>query len=131
MILLDTHALLWWLTDPGKLSTKVDSAIRQELSRSSMLVSTISIWELSLLSLKKRIKLSDPLEQWLQHLSQMKELSFVPLDNEIAYQSTILPGIFHSDPSDRFIVATAIINKATLITKDLKIRRYKYVKTLW
>ena len=131
MILLDTHALIWWLSESPLLSKNARTAIDQEIKKNKAYVSSISIWEISLLVQKKRLPLSASLEEWLQKVQEFPELEFVSLDNAIAYQSTVLPGSFHADPADRFIVATALTLGATLVTKDAKIRRYKHVKTIW
>lgn len=131
MILLDTHTLVWWLLKSPSLSKKALAIIDQEIGKNKILVSSISIWEISLLVQKKRFPLTTPLEEWLQKLQVFPELQFIPIDNTIAYQSTMLPGSFHSDPADRFIVATARILGAQLITKDAKIRKYKHVQTIW
>lgn len=91
----------------------------------------MSVWETCRLAQSQRISLATPLETWVRDLTTLPELSFIPLDNQIVYQSSILPGIFHKDPADRIIVATALIHRATIVTSDLKIRRYKHVKSLW
>ena len=55
----------------------------------------------------------------------------MPVDNVIAVRSTELPGDFHKDPADRFIVATARKLSAPLVTADEKIRAYAHVRTIW
>jgi PIN domain nuclease of toxin-antitoxin system len=56
---------------------------------------------------------------------------FAPVDNDIAVESTRLPGRFHKDPADRLIVALARALSAPLITSDRRIRDYRPVKTIW
>lgn len=132
MIILDTHALLWWLSSPSKLSSKSLDTIDNSLQKhDKILVSAITVWEICLLYQNHRLPLIDKLEIWLGELKKFEDLQFIPIDFEIAHLATILPGHFHKDPADRFIVATAMNIGATLITKDTKIRRYKQVKTLW
>lgn len=132
MILLDTHTLIWWLLQSSELSKTAVQAIQHSLSKKEyILVSTISIWEISLLYHNGRLPLIHELKIWLSQLQQFPELQFIPIDFNLAHESTCLPGSFHKDPADRFIVATAMHFGATLITKDAKIRRYKHVKTLW
>jgi PIN domain nuclease of toxin-antitoxin system len=95
------------------------------------MISPISIWEICLLVQKKKVHFTQSLQQTLNIIHSMTELESIPIDNRIAELSQTLPGSFHKDPADRFIVATARHLGATLITKDVKIRKYKHVKTLW
>ena len=88
-------------------------------------------WEICQLVNKGKIDFSVNLEDWLTELNKKSAFQFVVIDNIIAYNSQALPGNFHKDPADRFIVATAIQLGATIVTKDQKIRRYKHVKTIW
>ena len=131
MILLDTNAFLWWLSSHEKLSNPVQKAINLESKNQKLLVSSISIWEISLLVNKNRLSIGRPLEEWVTGLKDLEEIEFIPIDNSIAYKSTCLPGKFHADPADRLVVATARHLGATLITSDKLIRKYKHVKTLW
>lgn len=130
MILLDTHTFIWWLKQSPNLSRKASKAIKAEIGKSLILVSTLSVWEICFLIHKGRLPISCPLDQYLLEMQKLSEFQFVPIDFEIAHQSTNLEWA-HKDPADRFIVATAIKLGATLITKDAKIRKYKHVKTLW
>jgi PIN domain nuclease of toxin-antitoxin system len=130
VIVLDTHALIWFLTDPSKLSPLAHETIEKE-KKAQIYVSSITIWELCHLIQKKRVNFKDSLETTITTINKMEELSFVPIDSALAYASQTLPGSFHADPADRFIVATSRHLGATLITKDAKIRKYKHVKTLW
>ncbi len=131
MILLDTHALIWFLTDPTQLSLLAITTIEQTLKTGKIMISSISIWEICLLVQKKKVHFTQSLQQTLSTIYSMTELEFIPIDNRIAELSQTLPGRFHKDPADRFIVATALTTGATLITKDDKIRKYTHIKTLW
>ena len=132
MIVLDTHALLWWASgDTGQLSAVAAQAIEAELNGGQISVSSISAWELAMLVAKGRIALSMDIEEWLSVVSQIEAVSFMPVDNEIAVKSVELPGEFHKDPADRIIVATARKLAAPLVTADDKIRGYPHVRTIW
>lgn len=132
MIILDTHALIWFASDPAKLSKVALKAIETEIqAKTPIFISSISIWEICQLVQKKRIDFSIPLDQLIDTLNQTKEYKFISIDNKIAYESCVLPGQFHADPADRIIVATARVLGAKLVTKDQKIRRYKHVQSLW
>lgn len=131
MILLDTHCFIWWISDPEKLSSKAFEIINQEKQTGQILVSSISIWELYLLVKKGRLSLTIDTEVWLGLIESLPFLQFISIDNKIAAKSVNLPGTFHGDPADRIIVATAREIGAIVVTADEKIRKYKYVKSVW
>ena len=133
MIVLDTHALVWWVSDDDQLSSKAVKAIKKELDDEvgEIIVSSISTWEIALLVEKKRLKLTMDVDEWIQTISMIDKVKFIPVDNQIAIQSVRLPGEFHPDPADRLITALARHLSAALITSDRKIRNYQYVKTVW
>ncbi|NOQ78430.1 MAG: PIN domain-containing protein [Gammaproteobacteria bacterium] len=133
MIVLDTHTLIWWVSNKEKLSKAANKAIELELKNKDgqILVSSITVWEISLLIEKGRITLTMDLDEWLRTVSDIKNLHFIPIDNEVAVKSVRLPGDFHPDPADRMITALARHYSAPLVTSDSKIQNYKFVKTIW
>ena len=80
---------------------------------------------------KGRLILSMDVESWFDEVTQIDGVRFIPVDNEIAIKSTVLPGVFHKDPADRMIVATARKLAVPLVTADQKIQNYEHVKTIW
>lgn len=132
MIVLDTHVLVWWATgDTRQLSQAALDALKAETESGEILVSSISAWEIAMLVARDRIALSMDVAKWLDVVSEIESVRFVPIDNEIGVKSTELPGEFHKDPADRMIVATARKFAAPLVTADEKIRAYQHVKTVW
>lgn len=132
MIVLDTHALIWWASgNKEELSVAALQAIETELDGGQIFVSSISAWELAMLVAKGRLALSMDVAEWLSHIGSIDAVSFIPVDNELAVKSTELPGEFHKDPADRLIVATARKFAAPLVTADEKIRAYQHVRTIW
>lgn len=132
MIVIDTHVLLWWVSGDKSLSATATKAIKDSLDNGSeVLISSISAWEIAMLIEKGRLILSMDTENWLDEVSQIDGVRFVPIDNEIGIKSTVLPGKFHKDPADRMIVATARKLAVPLVTADEKIRGYEHVKTVW
>lgn len=132
MIVLDTNALVWWATEPKRLSDRARKRIEQEIADGEeLVVSSMSVWEMALLVSKGRLKFTVKLEKLLEELEGMPNLRFVPLDNQIGLASVYLPGKLHRDPADRIIIATALQLGAVLVTSDRKIRRYSGVQTLW
>ena len=132
MIVIDTHVLVWWVSESGTLSTAAKRALKNATkSGSEVLISSISAWEIAMLVEKGRLVLSMDVERWLDEVAQIDGVRFVPVDNEIGIKSAVLPGTFHKDPADRMIVATARKLAVPLITADEKIIRYEHVKTIW
>lgn len=131
MIVLDTHAWVWWASSPERLSPAARQRIDGAISEGQVLVSSISSWEVSLLVRKKRLELTLDIEDWIARSEALPFLRFVPMDNRIAVLSNQLPGEIHEDPADRIIVATTLVLGATLVTRDQKLRDYPHVDTLW
>lgn len=131
MIVLDTHALVWWVNDPTQLGSASRDAIAEAMPTKSLYVSCISSWELALLVERGRLSLALDVRDWLARCEALPFLNFVPVSNAIAVESVRLPGFPHADPADRIIVATAMSMGAKLVTKDDKIRSYCHVKTVW
>lgn len=130
MILLDTQSLVWWIGVPDKISARAKKAIKKE-AKNKILVSAISIWETCLLVKKDKLDLSMEVESWIENIEKIPYFEFIPVDNEIASKSVMLPEPFHKDPADRIIVATARQYGATIITSDEKIRKYPHVQSVW
>ena len=78
-----------------------------------------------------RIRLRVSLEEWLEHAINRTGITVLHLTPRITLESCNLPGKFHKDPADRIIVATALIHKLKLITKDQNIIDYPNVETVW
>lgn len=132
MILLDTHALIWFVDKPQKLSKRARQAIYKEIkAENRILVSSISVWEIYLLVKKGKLELEINQDAWLEKIESLVFLQFIPIDNNIAAKSVTLPNTLHADPADRIIAATALEYGANLVTSDKKIHRCKLVKTLW
>jgi PIN domain nuclease of toxin-antitoxin system len=131
VIVLDTHAWVWWIAAPEYLSSQVQEAIGRNLATRSVVVSTFSTWEIAMLIVKGKLQFSIDLGEWIRQSEQIPGLTFQPVTNAIALASVNLPGQFHPDPADRLIVATARMLGAALVTGDEKIKRYPHVRTLW
>ena len=128
MIILDTHAWIWWTTDSSNLSEKASKAIK---NASRIGIPAICCWEIAMLAAKKRIGLSMDVQVWIDLALQKNRVQIVPLSPEIAVLSSRLPGEFHGDPADRLIVATSLALKAPLVSKDCKISSCGFVRTIW
>ncbi len=133
MIVLDTHTLIWWVNGDSQLSPNAKAAIDHEQRHEDgiILVSAISAWEIALLVGRDRLTLGMNLDDWLETVSEIEGLRFVPVDEVVGVESTRLPGGFHKDPADRMITALARHFNAPLVTADERIRAYKHVRSIW
>jgi PIN domain nuclease of toxin-antitoxin system len=131
VIVLDTHAWVWWLANPRLLSRNAAKAIAEHQASDSVVISCFSTCELATLVARGRVGFSLSLSDWMRESEAQQGVRFHAVTNLIALDSVALPGVFHADPADRIIVATARKLGAQLVTRDEKIRSYRHVKTLW
>lgn len=131
MIVLDTHVLIWWLSDTSSLSPKARRAITKESPRNGIVVSAISALEIATLVRRGRLQLAVPADTWLADARLLPELRFEPVTSEIAQLAGSFGDEMHGDPADRIIAATAIVLNAALVTADTKLRAYKALDTVW
>jgi PIN domain nuclease of toxin-antitoxin system len=119
-LLLDTCALLWLASDDEKLSNHARQTIEQA---SMVLVSAISAWEISLKFAQELLKLPVEPENWFERVLLAHKLTLRPIDTEILFAANRLPW-HHRDPADRFIIATALKEKAPVVTGDSRFAQY-------
>ena len=132
MIVLDTHVLLWWVSDKSKLSKKALSLVNRESRQADrVLVSSISTWEIAMLVNRSRLSLKIEVDDFITQLENLPAIQFLPITNRIALASVGLPEPLHKDPADRLIIATAKVNNCKLITADEKILAYDHVDAIW
>ena len=101
MILLDTHAWLWWVARDAQLSASAVAAITAD-SRPS--IAAITLWEVVMLLEKGRVQLNLNLAEWLRMATSGSGVAILPITTEIAARTTRLGADFHGDPADRLIV---------------------------
>ncbi len=131
MIVLDTHAWIWFTSKPDVLSRKAKSAVDAAVKKKNVFVSSISAWEVALLVKNNRLKLTMDVTDWIAKSENLPFFQFIPVSNSIAVKSANLPPPLHPDPADRIIIATALSTGAAIVTKDKKISDYAHVKTIW
>ena len=130
MIVLDTHAWIWYVSNPEYLSQKAMEYVEQAKREKSIFISCISAWEVALLVKKGRLQLTMDVSDWISKVERLPFFQFVPVDNAIALKSVNLSGL-HPDPADRIIIATALQLGAPIVTKDERIHAYHRVQTIW
>jgi PIN domain nuclease of toxin-antitoxin system len=128
VIVLDTHAWIWWATESRKLSKKAARRIR---GASALGVSAISVWEVATLVARGRLRLDRDVEEWVGQALSLPQVELLPLSAVVAIRSTQLGSGFHSDPADQIIVATALVLDAPIVTSDQRIQSFEHVGWIW
>jgi PIN domain nuclease of toxin-antitoxin system len=122
-ILLDTHALLW-LVSGERLGEPARQMIREASASRALFVSAISAWEIATLIRKRRIGLSQDVEDWFENVLGIPGVSLADMDWRTLARSPALPGEPPNDPADRILIATARRSRMQLLTRDRQILDY-------
>jgi PIN domain nuclease of toxin-antitoxin system len=127
--LLDTCAILFIAENTGDLSTRtlklIDAAPAEEI-----FVSAYSVAELACLQERGKITLKHHWRAWWNTLLRQTAWTCLPITSEIMTEAYSLPPPIHRDPADRVLIATARLERLTLVTADGKIRGYPHVVTV-
>lgn len=125
-LLLDTHIWLWSVLDPERLSRRVAKALEDE--ENELWLSPVSVWELSLLQRKGRLKILD-VPAWVAATVRDLRLTEAPLTIEVALAMRLMK-FPHGDPADHFLAASAKVFNLTLVTADERLIRSAVVPIL-
>lgn len=120
--LLDTSALIWWLVEDKRLSSRIYDVLGDPYNL--VMISSISIWEIVIKQKTGKVKFLEDINSFLENCP----FSLLNLNLEHILQVQELP-LLHRDPFDRMLVAQARVEKCVLITSDTQIKQYD-VKTL-
>jgi PIN domain nuclease of toxin-antitoxin system len=124
-LLLDTHVVLWLDSGDQRLRADTRKAIdKLWLAGGSVLVSSVSAWEIALLADTGRISLDCPPEAWVERFLGREGVSAVPLTWRASARAYGLPNFERRDPGDRLLIATAIDLGCPLVTYDGPITEY-------
>ena len=129
MIVLDTHALLWWALDPERLSGTAQGVCAQ-MERDGGFASAISVWELGVKVRSGKLDLGMGLPEFVRRLQSSAAVELVPVDASI-WLRTVMLDWSHRDPADRVIVATALEKGLPLLTRDEALHAYGGVRCVW
>ncbi|MCP5181285.1 MAG: type II toxin-antitoxin system VapC family toxin [Pseudomonadales bacterium] len=123
MILLDTHVLVWLDQGVSTLGPLAREAIQRTFDSAAVGVSAISFWEVAMLEQRGRLALARSVVAWRGALlaAGVREL---PLTGDIGARAVELDGLL-ADPADRFILATALAEGATLVTADERLLTWR------
>ena len=129
--LLDTHTLLWSLTDKEKLSDKAFHTIEDPAN--AIYVSAITFWEISLKFSIGKLNLDGITPAKLPELSLKTGFQHLSLTPEESSTYNYLKTTNHKDPFDRMLIWQAMQQNLIFISKDERLAQYKSegLKTLW
>jgi PIN domain nuclease of toxin-antitoxin system len=130
LILVDTHVVLWLLSDPARLSKAAHAAINDaRRNGSGLAICGITLLEIATAKLNGRISLDMSLESFLKDVEE--RFVVLPISALACARTLSLPADYPKDPADRVIGATALVEGMGLVTADREIRRAKVVRTIW
>jgi len=130
LYVMDTHALIWYLTDDKHLSRRARECFEKAEGRQTqVLIPVIVLFECLWLIKKQKIKISH-IDEVLYRIEANEEIfRIVPLDKDAFEMALNIRGSIKD--RDSMIVSIALSKKATLITKDKTVRKANVVNTLW
>jgi PIN domain nuclease of toxin-antitoxin system len=121
-LLLDTHAVLWWQADDRRLCRAARKAIA---TADVVWVSAASGWEVAIKSALGRLRLAEPFAVTVA----ADDLTELPVTLAHAARLETLPNL-HTDPFDRLLVSQALVEGATIVSRDVALGAYG-VPVLW
>jgi PIN domain nuclease of toxin-antitoxin system len=126
-LLLDTHALLWFLGGDSRLSTSARAAI--ENLENTRLFSVASAWEIAIKTSLGKLSLTGPFHELIPVQLRANGIQLLPISPDHLNGLLTLP-FHHRDPFDRILVSQAIVESATLVSADATLDRYG-IPRLW
>lgn len=125
-ILLDTHALIWFLNGDSQLSDKAKTEI--ENIDNDKIISIASIWEIAIKISLNKFRFDKGFKK-LFELIEENGFEILP----ISFEHTLIVSnleFIHRDPIDRILVSQCKSDNLVIITKDENIKKYN-IKTIW
>ena len=128
MIVLDTHAWIWWSAGSHRLSARARSAIEQA---DALGVCAISCWETAMLVARGRLQLDREALVFVRQALALPRVELLPLTPEAAVAAASFAAEFPGDPADRMIASTALEAGAPVVSKDARLKGLRGLKTIW
>ena len=122
-LLLDTHVVLWWLSDDRRLGAQARRLIAN--SGNHVAVSAASVWEMAIKSCIGKLSVPDDVT------GAVVDCGFAPLAITMEHAARVgeLP-LVHRDPFDRMLIAQAQVERLELITRDAGLGEYRVNLTI-
>jgi PIN domain nuclease of toxin-antitoxin system len=126
-LLLDTHALLWWLSDDRSLP----SGVRKLIARggNTVLVSAASAWEIATKVRLGKLHMATDLVADFSNILVQEGFESLAVSVDHAIRAGLLPGP-HKDPFDRMLIAQSQAENVPILSNDAELDQY-HVRRLW
>ncbi len=126
-VLLDTHALLWFITDDPRLGRRAHAVIEEPDTQ--VLVSIASLWEIAIKHSTGKLPLVRSFAETFP--AQLDANAFLTLHAKVDHLARLVGLPFHHrDPFDRLIIAQALTEGVPVLTRDRAFADYP-VETIW
>ena len=116
-LLLDTHVLLWWLDNNPTLSKKAKAAIAN--GKNIVFISAVVVWEIRIKQALGKLEIPKNFRKVLD--SQPFEMLDITVEHAHVVGDL---SAHHQDPFDRMLVAQAKVEHLTLVTRDIRLKKY-------
>jgi PIN domain nuclease of toxin-antitoxin system len=120
-VLLDTHALIWAVDDPTRLSPAAVVTLQDPANE--LLVSAATVWEVAIKVGVGKLTLSGPYRPWMIKALTDLGAAVLPITVEYADVQAGLP-FHHRDPFDRLLVAQALVETVPVVSGDAQFDAY-------
>jgi PIN domain nuclease of toxin-antitoxin system len=127
-VLLDAHALLWWVTTAGSRISQRARGLLED-GETTALISASVLYEIAIKAAIGRLELPGPAESYLPRLLRKHAFGVLPIEEGHALRAGALP-LIHRDPWDRLLIAQAQIEDVPIVTADPLIGQYD-VDVIW
>lgn len=126
-LLLDTHAFIWWASEPEKLSKKALALC--ENPNNTIILSVASVWEMQIKMQLGRLKLEAELTDLIDLQRKINDLQILPIELEHTLELRNLDD-HHKDPFDRLLIAQSKLEDLIIVSKDANIKKYS-IRVIW
>jgi len=124
VILADTHVVVWAVEENRRLGPNARRLLIEAAAVDALFISVVSCWEIAMLAERGKLALSLEVSLWIERNLNRPGVRWAQLEPAISVDSVRLPGSFHNDPADRWLVATARHFGLPLLTADRAILAY-------
>ena len=128
MLMLDTHILIWLDGGSDFLGSRARRVIETAHKSEEIGLATVSFWEIGMLVEQRKLNFEGVLSEWRVNLLNSGFIE-IPADGAVSLMAAGLKK-FSGDLADRIIVATALAEKASLVTADESLLGYRRLKTI-